>query len=102
MKINEETTVSEEQVLFNKLNWENQQMILRIMRCLQPCELSCEVVEEKKIPEKLPYYSLEKIQKAKNKDEWREERISLLEKRVEDLHIKMNDLLDYLKSKGDE
>ena len=58
--------------------------------------------EEKKIPEKLPYYSMEKIQKAKNKDEWREERITLLEKRVEDLHIKMNDLLDYLKSKGDE
>ena len=60
------------------------------------------IEEEKEIPEKLPYYSLEKIQKAKNKDEWREERITLLEKRVEDLHIKMNDLLDYLKSKGDE
>ena len=59
------------------------------------------IEEEKKIPEKLPYYSLEKIQKAKNKDEWREERISLLEKRVEDLHIKMNELLDYLKSKGE-
>ena len=41
------------------------------------------------------------IQKAKNKDEWREERITLLEERVEDLHIKMNDLLDYLKSKGE-
>lgn len=52
--------------------------------------------EEKGLPEKLPYYSLEKIQKAKNEDEWREERISLLEKRVEDLHIKMNDLIDYL------
>ena len=59
------------------------------------------IEEEKKIPEKLPYYSMEKIQKAKNKDEWREERITLLEKRVEDLHIKMNDLLDYLKSKGE-
>ena len=59
------------------------------------------IEEEKKIPEKLPYYSMEKIQKAKNKDEWREERISLLEKRVDDLHIKMNDLLDYLKSKGE-
>lgn len=57
--------------------------------------------EQKKIPEKLPYYSMEKIQKAKNKDEWHEERISLLEKRVNDLHIKMNDLLDYLKSKGE-
>jgi len=60
-----------------------------------------EILEEKKIPEKLPYYSIEKIQKAKNKDEWREERITLLEKRVNDLHIKMNDLLDYLKSKGE-
>lgn len=58
-------------------------------------------IEEKKIPEKIPYYSMEKIQKAKNKDEWLDERISLLEKRVEDLHIKMNDLLDYLKSKGE-
>ena len=58
-------------------------------------------LEEKKIPEKLPYYSMEKIQKAKNKDEWREERITLLEKRVNDLHIKMNELLDYLKSKGE-
>ena len=57
--------------------------------------------EEKKIPEKLPYYSMEKIQKAKNKDEWREERIILLEKRVDDLHNKMNELLDYIKSKGD-
>lgn len=57
------------------------------------------IEEENKIPEKLPYYSMEKIQKAKNKDEWREERITLLEKRVEDLHIKMNDLLDYLKEK---
>ena len=57
--------------------------------------------EEKKIPEKLPYYSIKKIQKAKNKDEWLEERIKLLEKRANDLHIKMNDLLDYLKSKGE-
>lgn len=61
-----------------------------------------EILEEPKgIPEKLSYYSMEKIQKAKNKDEWQEERISLLEKRVEDLHIKMNELLDYLESKGE-
>lgn len=58
--------------------------------------------EEKGLPEKLPYYSLEKIQKAKNKDEWREERISLLEKRVEDLHIKMNELIDYLEKQKKE
>lgn len=65
-------------------------------------EILDKIEEEKKIPKKLPYYSMEKIQKAKNKDEWLEERIKLLEKRVSDLHIKMNDLLDYLKSKGDE
>lgn len=59
------------------------------------------IEESKGIPEKLSYYSMEKIQKAKNKDEWQEERISLLEKRVEDLHIKMNELLDYLESKGE-
>ena len=43
---------------------------------------------------KLPYYSLEKIRKAKNKDEWREERISLLEKRVDDYHKKINEIID--------
>jgi hypothetical protein len=52
--------------------------------------------QEHKIPDKLPYYSLEKIQKAKNKDEWREERISLLEKRIDDYHNKINEILDYL------
>ena len=76
------------------LNWE-----YVALYCLkEPVEI---IEEEKKIPEKLPYYNMEKIQKAKNKDEWREERITLLEKRVDDLHIKMNDLLDYLKSKGE-
>ena len=51
--------------------------------------------------EKLPYYSLTKIQKAKNKDEWREERISLLEKRVDDYHNKLNEIIDYINSKED-
>ena len=58
-----------------------------------------EIIEESqehKIPEKLPYYSLEKIQKAKNKDEWREERISLLEKRIDDYHNKINEIIDYM------
>ena len=32
-------TVSEEQVLFNKLSYENQQFILKQMRLLQPCEI---------------------------------------------------------------
>ena len=62
-------------------------------------EREVEIIEEQqehKIPEKLPYYSLEKIQKAKNKDEWREERISLLEKRIDDYHNKINEILDYL------
>lgn len=57
------------------------------------------VEEEKKIPEKLPYYSLEKIQKAKNKDEWREERISLLEKRIDDYHNKINEIINYIEPK---
>lgn len=71
----------------------------RLNECLND---TVEILEEqKKIPEKLPYYSLEKIQKAKNKDEWREERISLLEKRGEDLHIKINEIIDYLESKGE-
>lgn len=46
--------------------------------------------------EKIPRYSLEKIQKAKNKDEWREERIILLEKRINDQHIKINELIDVI------
>jgi hypothetical protein len=79
-----------------------QNYLMDLYRTFMNLDKEVEIIEEeKKIPEKLPYYSLEKIQKAKNKDEWREERISLLEKRVNDLHIKMNDLLDYLKSKGE-
>ena len=94
MKINEEATVSEEQVLFNKLNWENQQMILRIMRCLQPCELSCEVEEEKKIPEKLIPTSLKGIDNLDEKIEIAHiDTISVIET--------VNQVLDYLKSKGE-
>ena len=61
-------------------------------------EMYCVLKEpqEHKKPEKLPYYSLEKIQKAKNKDEWREERISLLEKRIDDYHNKINEIIDYM------
>ena len=90
MKINEEITVSEEQVLFNKLNWENQQMILRIMRCLQPCELSCEVEEEKKIPEKLEEYI--------HTDSLDYNQCNYM---FEKLTNKYNELIDYLKSKGE-
>ena len=50
--------------------------------------------EENNKIEKLPYYSLKKIQKAKNEDEWYEERIALLEKRANDYHNKINEIID--------
>ena len=53
-----------------------------------------EIIEEPKKIEKLPYYSLEKIQKSKNKDEWYENRLKLLEKRINDYHDKFNELID--------
>lgn len=53
-----------------------------------------EIIEEK--IEKLPYYSLEKIQKAKNKEEHIEKRIQLLEKRIDDYHNKINEIIDKL------
>lgn len=53
-----------------------------------------EIIEEPKKIGKLPYYSLEKIQKSKNKDEWRENRLELLEKRINDYHNKTNELID--------
>ncbi len=51
-------------------------------------------IEEDKKIEKLPYYSLEKIQKARNEEEHYKRRIELLEKRVEDYHNKINELID--------
>lgn len=53
-----------------------------------------EIIEEPKKIEKLPYYSLEKIQKSKSKDEWYENRLKLLEKRINDYHNKTNELID--------
>lgn len=53
-----------------------------------------EIIEEPEKIEKLPYYSLEKIQKSKNKDEWYENRLKLLEKRINDYHNKINELID--------
>lgn len=53
-----------------------------------------EIIEEPKKIEKLPYYSLEKIQKSKNKDEWYKNRLELLEKRINDYHNKINELRD--------
>ena len=87
MKINEETTVSEEQVLFNKLRYEDQELIIKIMKSLQPCELSCEVEEEKKIPEKLNISNFPRHNNSLKKTA-----------------IKVNeiiDCLDYLNSKGE-
>ena len=105
MKINEESTISEEQVLFNKLNWEEQQFILKQMRLLQPCELNCEVEEEKKIPEKLGYFDLTK---DKNEKDENGNNLELHYKGVadafEDVYTKIDeiiDYLDYLKSKGE-
>lgn len=57
-----------------------------------------EIIEEKKI-EELPYYSLKKIQKAKNQEEWIEERISLLEERADDYHNKINEIIEVLNGK---
>ena len=51
------------------------------------------ITEDKKI-ENLSYYSLEKIRKAKNEDEHYKRRIELLEKRVDDYHNKINELID--------
>ena len=53
-----------------------------------------EIIEEPKKIEKLPYYSLEKIQKSKNKNEWYKNRVELLEKRINDYHNKINELID--------
>lgn len=58
------------------------------------------VIEEDKKIEKLPYYSLEKIQKAKNKEQWYEERISLLEKRIENQHDKINEIIEVLNERN--
>lgn len=84
-------TISEEQVLFNKLSYEEQQFILKQMRMLQPCELSCETEEEKKIPEKLEDYYLDK------KGECPIE-LTIYEQILRD---KINEIIDYLESKGE-
>jgi len=98
MKINEETTVSKEQVLFNKLRYEDQELIIKIMKTLQPCELSCEI-EEKKIPEKLDIendgYTITLF--GKNANEW-----TILNNVDVLICDKINEIIDYLKSKGDE
>lgn len=100
MKTNEETTISEEQVLFNKLNYEDQQFILKQMRMLQPCELiGCELEEGKKIPEKLE----KKLIYTREPNGFEHPDSELPS--AEEFFNKINeiiDYLDYLKSKGDE
>lgn len=90
MKINEETTVSEEQVLFNTLRYEDQELVIKIMKSLLPCKLNCELEEEKKIPEKLDKYADVSGDLA---CEW-----SFGEKKLKD---KINEIIDFLKSKGE-
>lgn len=63
----------------------------RLIDCLNDY---VEIIEEPKKIEKLPYYSLEEIQKSKSKDEWYENRLKLLEKRINDYHNKTNELID--------
>lgn len=85
-------TDDERQMTFSFLETHND----NLMAFLQD---TVDIIQDNKI-EKLPYYSLEKIQKAKNKDEWREERISLLEKRVDDYHNKLNEIIEVLNEKN--
>ena len=92
MKINNET-VSEEQVLFNKLRCEEQETILKIMRYLQPCELT---EEDKKI---------EKIKVSCKENEpmtlWTGAEIEIVEKVNEIIdHINKQELPKY--SMGDQ
>ena len=107
MKINEETTVSEEQVLFNKLRYEDQELIINIMKTLQPCELSFEVEEEKKIPEKLDLYEdLQDILNSADESDIlnsADESVVLnaIHKCLTCEKIKINEIIDYLKSKGE-
>lgn len=61
-----------------------------------------EIIEEPKKIEKLPYYSLEKIQESKSKDEWYENRLELLEKRINDYHNKINELIDEINNLKEE
>lgn len=57
-------------------------------------EENIEITEEENKIEKLPHYSLERIQKAPTKDTWLDERTTLLEKRVNDYHNKINEIID--------
>ena len=79
-------TTSEEQVLFNKLKYDDQVLIINIMKSLQP--------EEKKIPEKLGTYTIT------------DETISGMRKSLNtminiDIIGTINEIIDYLKSKGE-
>lgn len=83
-------TVSEEQVLFNKLRYDDQRLIIGIMKTLQPCEIE----KEKEIPEKLGTYTIT------------DETISGIRKSLNtminiDIIGTINEIIDYLKSEGE-
>ena len=79
-------------------NYYDRNAEIDLMSCLsmnkEELNYEVEIIEEDKEIEKLSYYSLEKIQKAKNEDEHYKRRIELLEKRVDDYHNKINELID--------
>jgi len=60
------------------------------------------IEEEKKIPEKLPYYDYSKIMSSNDKLKTIELMLEKHEKRLNDNWEKINEIIDYLKSKGDE
>ena len=111
-------TISEEQVLFNKLNYEEQQFILKQMRILQLCEIieeprDIEVCgslftkseydklahsEEKKIPEKLNDFTIA-VGSVDESDI--EEYIQKLFNQQYEIFKRINSIIDYLKSKGE-
>ena len=83
-------TVSEEQVLFNKLKYDDKVLIINIMKTLQP--------EEKKIPEKLndinsDFYVKDCYYEKSSKEEIALDLVSLKNW--------INSIIDYLKSKGE-
>lgn len=92
-----EETVSEEQVLFNKLRYDDQRLIIGIMKTLQPCETE----KEKKIPEKINknynirILDLDKPYTIKDYD------MEQLLEMVQDIYEKQGEICDYLKSKGE-
>ena len=85
--------VNANNLYYYKVPNENKFLIKQISSAIELLD-EVEIIEEPKKIEKSPYYSLEKIQKSKNKDEWYKNRLELLEKRINDYHNKINELID--------